>query len=214
VLKHVSEHNLGWPVLQHVLHGHSDAVSSVAFSPNGKHIVSGSFDKTIQLWDAETGEMLRPPLEGHEGHVRAVTFSPDGKHIVSGSDDKTIRLWDAEAGEMLQPPLEGHEIGSGLLHSHQMAGTLCQGQMTRPFDCGMLKQERCCNLLLRAMRIGSWLLHFHQMASTLCQGHLTRPFDCGMLEQERCCNLLLRVMRLGQGCCIFTRWQAHCVRVR
>ena len=71
--------------------------------------MSGSRDKTIQLWDAETGEMLQPPLEGHEGEVLAVAFSPDGKHIVSGSSDNTIRLWDAKTGEMLQPPLEGHK---------------------------------------------------------------------------------------------------------
>jgi WD40 repeat protein len=82
---------------------------AVAFSPDGKHIVSGSSDKTIRLWDAETGEMLQPPLEGHEDWVLAVAFSPDGKHIVSGSSDKTIRLWDAGTGEMLQPPFEGHE---------------------------------------------------------------------------------------------------------
>jgi WD40 repeat protein len=47
VLKHVSEHNLFWPVIQHVLHGHSDGVNSAAFSPDGKHIISGSDDKTI-----------------------------------------------------------------------------------------------------------------------------------------------------------------------
>ena len=62
---------------------------SVAFSPDGKHIVSGSEDKTLQLWDTETGEMLQT-LEGHKDEVWAVAFSPDGKCIVSGSEDKTI----------------------------------------------------------------------------------------------------------------------------
>ena len=108
VLKHVSEHNLSWPVIQNMLHGHSDSVCSAAFSPDGKHIISGSNDKTIWLWDAKIGELLKPPLEGHKDWVWCVAFSPDGKSIVSGSADKTIRLWDAKTGEMLQPPLEGH----------------------------------------------------------------------------------------------------------
>ena len=89
VLKHISEHNLGWPTMQHALCGHLNTVLSVAFSPDGKRIVSGSRDKTIQLWDAETGEMLQPPLEGHKDEVQAVAFSPDGKCIVSG-DRKSV----------------------------------------------------------------------------------------------------------------------------
>jgi len=108
-IKHVSERNLVWPVLQHVLHGHKSTVISVAFSPDGKSIVSGSHDKTIRLWDAETGEMLQPPLEGHKDRIQCVAFSPDGKQIVSGSQDKTIRLWNTETGEMLYPLFEGHE---------------------------------------------------------------------------------------------------------
>ena len=110
MLKHISEQNLDWPIIQHVIHVQS-YVCSAAFSPDGKHIVSGSYDKTLQLWDAKTGEILQPPLEGHEGGVLSVAFSPDGKHIVSGSDDMTVRLWDAETGKMLQPPLQGHESG-------------------------------------------------------------------------------------------------------
>ena len=77
VLKHISKHNLSWPITQHVLHGHTNCVQSVAFSPDGKCIVSGSEDKTIRLWDAETGGMLQSPLEGHEDSVWCVAFSPE-----------------------------------------------------------------------------------------------------------------------------------------
>ena len=91
VLKYVSEQNMSWPVIQHVLHVES-SVYSAAFSPDGKYIVSGSNKGIIQLWDAETGEILQLPLEGHEDVVWSVAFSPDGKHIVSGSYDKTIQL--------------------------------------------------------------------------------------------------------------------------
>ena len=78
-----------WPRNQCVLQGHASAVWSVAFSPNGRHIVSGSLDKTIQLWDAQTGGQVGN-LQGHTGSVNSVAFSPDGRHIVSGSLDKTI----------------------------------------------------------------------------------------------------------------------------
>ena len=83
-----------WNAYLHTLEGHSNWVSAVAFSPDGKTIVSGSSDHTIRLWDAATG-VHQHTLEGHSHWVSAVAFSPDGKTIVSGSSDRTIRLWDA-----------------------------------------------------------------------------------------------------------------------
>ncbi|KAJ8580549.1 WD40 repeat-like protein [Rhizopogon salebrosus TDB-379] len=87
-----------------------DSVWSVAISPDGARIVSGSFDKTIRVWDAETGKPLGPSLQGHTGEVYSVAFSPDGTCIVSGSCDGTIRIWDAEIGKALGAALqvEGH----------------------------------------------------------------------------------------------------------
>ena len=99
---------INWPAIQNVLHGHSSCVNSVAFSPDGSRIVSGSGDKTIRLWDAETGDAIGKPLEGHSSYVNSVAFSPDGSRIVSGSWDKTICLWDAETGDAISKPLEGH----------------------------------------------------------------------------------------------------------
>ena len=69
-------------------------------------VASGSYDKTVRLWDAVTGAPLQT-LEGHSSHVSSVAFSPDGKVVASGSDDKTVRLWDAVMGAPLQT-LEGH----------------------------------------------------------------------------------------------------------
>ena len=102
-----------WYRLNHIfdqarmtIRGHESAVACVAFSPDGKRIVSGSVDKTIKVWDAATGAELMT-LRGHEGDVTCVLFSPDGKHIVSGSDDKTVKVWDTATGAELMT-LRGH----------------------------------------------------------------------------------------------------------
>ena len=97
-----------WPNLQLPIRGHDAGVVSVTFSPDGKRIASGSLDKTICLWDAETGLQLGSPLTGHTDHICSVAFSPDGKRIASGSSDKTICLWDTETGLQLGSPLTGH----------------------------------------------------------------------------------------------------------
>jgi WD40 repeat protein len=86
--------------------GHSSHVMSIAFSPDGKTLASGSNDKTIKLWDVTTGAQLRT-LEGHSNPVYSVAFSPDGKILASASGDKTIKLWDVSTGAQLRT-LEGH----------------------------------------------------------------------------------------------------------
>jgi WD40 repeat protein len=80
------------------LEGHSGAVNSVGFSPEGKIIASDSGDKTVRLWDASLGAHVGEPLKGHNGAVTSVAFSPDGEIVASGSYDKTVRLWDVSLG--------------------------------------------------------------------------------------------------------------------
>jgi len=72
------------------------------------HIVSGSYDQTIQVWDAYTGDTVAGSFKGHTSSVESVAFSPDGMHIVSGSTDQTIRVWDAYTGEPIAGPFKGH----------------------------------------------------------------------------------------------------------
>ena len=83
-------------------------MQSIAYSPDGCHIISGSADKSIRIWDAGTGAGVNNPIEGHTDWVRCVAYSPDGRHIISGCDDSTIRIWDADTGTTIEKPLEGH----------------------------------------------------------------------------------------------------------
>lgn len=86
--------------------GHEDYVRTVAFSPQGTMIVSGSDDCTVRLWQPD-GTPLGEPLRGHENYVLAVAVSPDGEWVVSGSADRTLRLWQLN-GTPPQSPLVGH----------------------------------------------------------------------------------------------------------
>ncbi|MBI4657388.1 MAG: TIR domain-containing protein [Verrucomicrobia bacterium] len=89
--------------------GHSNEVWSVAFSPEGTRLVSGSWDNSVRLWDVESGACLRV-LMGHSNAVWSVVFSPDGTRLASGSWDNSVRLWDTESGACLRV-LTGHSHG-------------------------------------------------------------------------------------------------------
>ncbi len=104
------------------LTGHSDLLTGASFSPNGRQVVTTSFDKTARVWDADSGAPI-VTLSGHESHVLDAKFSPDGQRIVTASgsalvqlgnknlgppDDNTARIWDASSGALIMV-LAGHK---------------------------------------------------------------------------------------------------------
>jgi WD40 repeat protein len=89
------------------LKGHSNIVYSVAFSPDGTRIATGSNDHSAKVWDAQTGKPLLD-LKGHAGHIKSLAFSPDGMRLVTGSWDQTAKVWDAHTGAHLLD-LKGHD---------------------------------------------------------------------------------------------------------
>lgn len=84
--------------LLRTLHGHADLVYGIAFSPDGKKIASCSGDKTIKIWETDSGKKVFT-LKGHEGQISCIAFSPDGKKMVSGSHDETIKIWETDSGK-------------------------------------------------------------------------------------------------------------------
>ena len=116
--------------------GHSERRSSaLAFSPDGKTLVSGSEDKTIKLWDLETGHVLKT-FEGHTGLVRGVAFSPDGRRIASVSQDMTVKLWDVESGDALFTSPKLSQIPRASPSPPATAGTSPRGALGRGPGCG------------------------------------------------------------------------------
>jgi WD40 repeat protein len=102
----VSPRESQWVPGPWILEGHDASVCAVAVSPDGLRIVSGSWDNTVRVWDANTGETLAR-LTAHQRRVTAVAFSPDGTRFVSGSEDSTVRIWSTVSFEVLAE-LTGH----------------------------------------------------------------------------------------------------------
>jgi hypothetical protein len=95
------------PALIRTLTGHGSWVLSVAVTPDGKCAVSASWDRTLRVWDLDSGQPIAT-LTGHESSVNAVAVTPDGKRAVSASDDRTLRVWDLDSGQPIAT-LTGHE---------------------------------------------------------------------------------------------------------
>jgi WD40 repeat protein len=104
--KLVTDRDRQWRTGGLVLEGHTDCVNSVAYSPDGSQIISGSDDMTVRVWDVVSAVHVRT-LTGHTKGVKSVAFAPDGSQIISGSLDHTARVWDAISGANKQI-LVGH----------------------------------------------------------------------------------------------------------
>src|SRR5262249_24907265 len=84
------------PIVAQVLKGHAEAVYAVAYTPDGKQVLTASFDKTLKLWDAATGKELKTFAgpQGHQNLVLCVALSPNGQSVASSGSDNQVKIWD------------------------------------------------------------------------------------------------------------------------
>jgi WD40 repeat protein len=94
------------PVVQFSPHG---AVASAEISPDGRLLVTGSWDRSAKIWDVATGRAVRKLAGGHDGAINTAEFSPDGREVLTASDDFTARAWAVESGQPTGVVFRGHE---------------------------------------------------------------------------------------------------------
>jgi WD40 repeat protein len=125
---------------RHVLHGHSAAVSSVAFSPDGKMLASSAYNKTIKIWEVLTGRE-RPTFDAQSEAVFAVAFSPDGKALASGCSDATIRLWEVSTGKV-RAKLKGKDFGANSVAFSPDGKSLASGSTIMLWDAFAVREPK------------------------------------------------------------------------
>ena len=100
---------ISWPAMLNIIDGHTHFFYSVAFSPTGKYLASGSHDSTVRVWHPETGKMISNPWCDPKYSVSvSIAFSPDEKFLLSGSLEGRIRMWDIKTGKTTSGTFEGH----------------------------------------------------------------------------------------------------------
>ena len=84
-----------------LLEGHIDRISTISFSYDSRYLASGSYDKSIIIWDVKERRMVHAPCRGHDKKVISIVFSPDGENIASGTDDGSVCIWKVSTGVMV-----------------------------------------------------------------------------------------------------------------
>ncbi|MDZ8226554.1 NB-ARC domain-containing protein [Nostoc sp. ChiVER01] len=127
------------------LRGHSHRVWTIAFSPDGQLLASGSDDLTIRLWNAQDGTCLKV-LQGHTGGVTSVCFSPDGQLLASSGEDASIRLWSVAHGTTLKT-LPGHTRWVRTVSFSPDGQTLASGSEDRTIRLWQVETGTCFKTL-------------------------------------------------------------------
>jgi WD40 repeat protein len=134
----------------HRFAGHLDHLHlhSVTFSPDGRLVASGSFDRTLRLWDVDKALSGVPggpqvhPFSGHLSQVSGVAFSPDGRMLATGSSDRTVKLWDTATGRELRT-LSGHQRevrAVAFSPDNQLLASACADGTVKVWDVGTGKE--------------------------------------------------------------------------
>ena len=153
--------------------GHTSSIHSVTITPDGKNIISGSWDKTIKIWDIKSSECIRT-LYGHTGSVNSIVVTPDGKTIISGSNDETIRLWDIKSGECLNT-FEGHTSYICSLTITPNREIIISGSSDLSIKLWDIKSGECLNTFKDYSCV-------HSLAITPDGKTIISGYDCGSIK--------------------------------
>ncbi len=129
----------------HSLRGHTDWIYSIAITPDGQTLVSGSFDKTIKLWELSSGSLIHT-LSNHSKGVCCVAISPDGQIAASGSWDETIKLWRLDTGQLIRT-LKGHTASVRSLVIAPDSQTLVSGSFDETIKLWYMDTGECLSTI-------------------------------------------------------------------
>ena len=178
------------------LSGHSVAIWSVDFSPDGQTLASGSDDKTIKLWNLDAVKPIHT-LSGHSKSVLSVAFDLDGQTLASSSKDKTIKLWDLGTGKLLHT-LYGHlKPVRSVAFSPDRQSLASGGWDTTRSSCGIWTLGNWFATSLGTQK-GFFPLPLARMGRLLPVVARTTRSSCGILTLENCCTLYLDIQNQSE----------------
>ena len=149
--------------------GHADRVHSVAFSPNGKILASGSYDRTIRLWNVATHSQIGK-LTGNAREVYSVAFSHDRRTLASGGDDGTVRLWDVRTHRQLGQPVNGHDGEINSVAFSPDGTTVASGGENGTVRLWDVRTHRQLGSALTGHVLKVWSVAFSRDGKTLASG--------------------------------------------
>ncbi|KAL5114448.1 hypothetical protein ACEQ8H_007645 [Pleosporales sp. CAS-2024a] len=177
-----------WSACLQTLEGHNDAVVSVAFSHDSLRLASGSWDKTVIIWDSNSGECLQT-LKGHNHFISSIAFSYNSSRLVSGSWDDTVKIWDSNSGECLRT-LNGHsDAVSSVAFSHDSIQLVASGSWDKTIKIWDSKSGECLRTLNG---------HSEVVSSVAFSLDSTRLVSVSFLEKDG----KIRLWDLSQGKCL------------